>query len=412
VIREEAVDLQFPCASLGALYLQVAADGVTKTPVGCQDALKLGETGTKAFDEIIPLRTSAYRVYRSLQQPGRFLVVPAAYRVGRYASSEGSKAFRPIILLYGVLDADPAKNRYALAATLIADVSPYQLTLLQDALRAYAPAGSAPTVAFPTDPFTGASIAYAWTVPDGLDQPQPLNVLDTFNVTLSMAMDQAALLTAMINNSGIQGKVTFTLPDGTAFDAALVIDGDVIGPSDTGPVTAALTGSTITLTNRTQQAMNVLDIATVNTSGSVTVTQVNVALAPGATSSQPAPPAAVRAVADATAADHPTLDELDIFIEDVTMTVTFIDQVNFTNHGLTALAVQARLSDSGNVQETSLPEGATATMDFALPITAYLAGHTLQYALKQTSSAGTTTTAWRDWNLSNGVVIGITADLL
>jgi hypothetical protein len=412
IVREEAVDLQFPCASLGALYLQVAADGVTKTSIGCQDALKLGETAAKAFEEIVPLRTPAYRAYRSLQQPGRFLVVPAAYRIGRYASSEGDKAFRPIILLYGVLDADPTKNRYVLAATLIADVSPYQLTLLRDALRAYTPAGSTPTIVFPTDPYIGASITYAWTVPGGLDQPQALNVLDTFNVTLSMAMDQAALLTAMINNSGIQGKVTFALPDGTNFDAALVIDGNVIGPPDTGPVTATLTGSTIVLANGTQQAMNVLDIATVNASGSVTVTQVNVALAPGATSSQPAPPAVVRAVASATAADHPTLDELDIFIEDVTMTVNFIDQVNFSNHGLTALAVQARLGDSGSIQEASLPQDATATMNFTLPITTYLAGHTLQYALKETSAAGTIATAWRDWDLSNGAVIGITADLL
>jgi len=412
IVREEAVDLQFPCVSSGPFYLQIAADGVTKTPVGCQDALKLGETGAKAFEEIVPLRTSAYRVYRSLQQPGRFLVVPAAYRVGRYASSEGPKAFRPIVLLYGLLDADPAKDRYVLAATLIADVSPYQLTLLQDALRAYAPAGSTPTVALPTDPFIGAGITYAWTVPDGLDQPEALNVLDTFNVTLSMALDQAALLTAMINHSGIQGKVTFALPDGTDFDAALVIDGDVIGPPDTGPVTAVLTGSTITLTNGTQQAMNVLDIATVNASGSVTVTQASVALAAGAASSRPAPPGATLAVASATAADHPTLDELDIFIEDVTTTVTFIDQVNFANHGLTALAVQARLSGDGNIQEASLPEGATAAMNFSLPITAYLTEHTLQYALEKTSTSGKTTTAWRDWDLSKGTVIGITADLL
>lgn len=412
IVREETVDLQFPCASLGALYLQVAGDGVTKTAVGCQDALTLGETGARAFEEIVPLRTSTYRVYRSLQQPGRFLVVPAAYRVGRYASSEGPKAFRPIILLYGLLDDDPTKNRYVLAATLIADISPYQRALLQDALRALTPRGSMPTVTLPSDPFVGAGITFAWTVPEGMDQPDALNVLDTFTVMLSMPMDQAALLSAMINHSAIQGKVTFTLPDGTDFDAALIIDGNVVGPPDTGPVTAELAGSTITLTNHTQQAMNVTDVATMNGSGTVTIAHADTPLAPGATFSLPAVPTATGAVASATAAEHPTLDELDVFVEDVTMTVTFINQVNFANHGLTALAVQAHLSGSGNGQEASLPEGATATMNFTLPITAYLTQHTLQYALRKTSASGTTLTAWRDWDLNKGAVIGITADLL
>jgi hypothetical protein len=412
IVREEEVDLQFPCGSLGAFYLQVAADGTTMTAVGCQDALKLGETAGKAFEEVSALRDPSYRVYRSLQQPGRFLLVPGAYRVGRYAASEGSKAFRPMILLYGVLDADPTKNRYALAATLIADVSAYHLALLTSALRAYAPAGATPTLVLPTDPFIGAGITYAWTIPNGLDQPEAISVLDNFNVTLSMAMDQAALLTTVIEHSGVQGKVSFALPDGTAFDAALVIDNTIIGPPDTGPVTADIAGGTATLTNRTQQTMNVLDVALVDGAGKATSSAASVTLAPGATSSQPATAGAVRAAAEATAADHPPLDELDIFVEDVTMSVSFIDQINFANHGLTALRVQARLKDGDNLQEANLPENQVATVTFTLPITTYLSVQALEYALIETTASGSTTTAWREWDLTKGTVVGITADLL
>jgi hypothetical protein len=51
-------------------------------------------------------------------------------------------------------------------------------------------------------------------------------------------------------------------------------------------------------------------------------------------------------------------------------------------------------------------------MNFTLPITSYLTGHALQYALKKINASGTTATAWRDWDLNKGTVIGITADLL
>lgn len=412
IVHEETVDLQLPCATLGALYVQLGADGTTMTALGCQDSLKLGQTATKAFEEITALRDPTYRVYRSLQQPGRILVAPLSYRVGRYAQSEGDKAFRPMILLYGVLDADPAKNRYALTATLIADISAFQFALLQGALRPYIPAHTAAAIVLPTDPFVGARITYAWTIPAGLEQPEALNVVDTFNVTLSMPMADALLLTTMIDNSGIQGKVTFALPDGTSFDAGLVIDGNIIGPADTGPVTTEVASGAVTLTNRAQQTMNVLDVALVDGSGGTTAMAVNATLAPGARTTTAAAAGATQAIADARMGGQQSIGELDVFVEDVTMTVTFIDQVNFANHQLTALRVRARLKGSENVVEADLPQDNVATATFTLPITTYLSRQTLQYALIETRATGATTTAWHDWDLNTGTVIGITADLL
>src|SRR5262249_43820143 len=78
IVHQESVDVQLPCKDFGAFYMQSTADG--DVPVGCQDALKLGQIVYKQYAEIASLRTDKYQVYRSLQQPGRFLVVPAAYR--------------------------------------------------------------------------------------------------------------------------------------------------------------------------------------------------------------------------------------------------------------------------------------------------------------------------------------------
>jgi hypothetical protein len=413
LVREETVDASFACASYGNFYLQ-KSDGGGMVAIGCQDSLKLGETALHAFDEIAALRDPAFRVYRSLQQPGRFLISPAAFRVGRYSGNAGDKAFRPMIILYGVLDSDPTKNRYALTATLIPAVPPSALAKLTERLAGYTPAGNTPVIVYPTDPFVAAKVNYAWAVPQGLDTPQALTVLDAVNVTLSMPLADAALLTAMVDRSGVQGVITFTLPDGTAINAALAVDSNVIGPPESGPVTVTLRAGTAILQNRTQQAMNLSDLVTVTASGTTGIVPVNATLAPGASKSVAVAQTVALAFADAKAATPATIDELDIFVEDVTATVTFINQINFANHQLTALGVQARLKSNAHTETANLPEGKTADLLFTLPITNYLAQQTLQYTLVETRTGAREpfTTAWRDWELNKGTVIGVTADQL
>ncbi|MHC2336510.1 hypothetical protein [Bradyrhizobium sp. USDA 4454] len=411
VVREENTDASLPCASYGNFYLQRYDAGVV-TAIGCQDSLKLGETALKAFDEVTALRDPAFRVFRSLQQPGRFMVAPIAYRVGRFGAGSGSKAFRPMIMLYGLLDVDPANNRYALTTTLIPDVSPGALLQLGAKLVTLTPSGSIPTIVYPTDPFVAATASYSWALPAELGTPQALTVLDAITITLSLPLANAALLTAVLDRSGIQGGVTFTLPDGSSVNAALIVDSNVIGPPESGPVTVALHGDTTTLTNLTQQAMNVTDLVTSTANGTNTVVAVNTTLAPGTTVTAKVDPATTRAFANATAVAATSIEELDVFVEDVSSTVTFINQLNFSNHQLTALAVQARLEGSSHIETVSLAEASTADVSFTLPINDYLAHQTLQFALVETRASGTLTTAWRSWDLNKGSVIGITADLL
>jgi hypothetical protein len=81
MVRSESVPLSVPCGTFGNLYLERGANG-TLTAVGCQDSLKLGETSTKAFQEIPELRDPAFRVWRSLQQPGRYLLPSRPLRPG------------------------------------------------------------------------------------------------------------------------------------------------------------------------------------------------------------------------------------------------------------------------------------------------------------------------------------------
>jgi hypothetical protein len=412
IVREEVVQASFNCTTYGNFYLQRTSDNAT-VAIGCQDSLKLGETALHAFDEIVALRDPGFRVYRSLQQPGRFLVSPTDYRVGRYSESAGAKAFRSMIVLYGLLGNDPASNRYALTATLIPDILPSSLAKLNEKLVAYTPAGSNPSIFYPTDPFVAAKISYTWAVPSAFDEPKANTVLDYVQVTLTLLLAEAALLLTMINHDGVQGTITFTLPDGTAFNSALIVDADIIGPPDSGPVTVSLQSGAATLQNRTAQKIIVTDVVTVTATGATQTVTVNESLLPNASANVSVGAAAVRAFADGKAASPSTIDELDVFVEDVKVTVTFVNQVNFANHQLSTLSVQARFDSTGHVETADLLEGKTADVTFTLPITHYAANRTLQYSLIETKvGAAPSNTAWREWDLNKGCVIGITADQL
>jgi hypothetical protein len=298
LVRSEGVPISLPCEALGSFYREQAPDG-TSVAVGCQDSLKLGETATKAFQEIPELRNPTCRVWKSLAQPGRFLITPTTYRIGRYGAAAGDRAFQPMVALYGLLDPEPTNNRYVLAATLIPDVPPPVLATLSERLADHVPARAARSIVFPTDPFIGAKSSFSWAIPGNVDPPQTITVVDAVTATFSMLLKEALLFMAMVNRTGIQGAVTFALPDGTEFQSALSIDGDVIGPAESGPVGVTVVGAVATLRNQTGEAMNVTDITAVALDGTTKAVAVGMALDPAAETTVAVDPGTERAYADA-----------------------------------------------------------------------------------------------------------------
>src|SRR5262249_59719596 len=112
-----------------------------------------------------------------------------------------------------------------------------------------------------------ATAAFAWSVPASTETPQTLSIVDAITVTFSMALTEALLFMAMVNRTGLQGVVAFTLPDGTVIQCGLSIDDEVIGPPETGPVTAAVSGSSAQLHNMTADRMNVTGVVVVAADG-------------------------------------------------------------------------------------------------------------------------------------------------
>src|SRR5262249_40357038 len=135
----DRIDVSVPCNKFGMLYVQTQGNGATRQPIGCQDAYALGHAAVKLFEPLavdFDGKPGPFTVYRSLQVPGRFLVLPAAYTIGRFEPGD-SRAYRPALFLFSNIDAvNRDRTRCVVMATLQPAVSPYWRRRLTDYLAA------------------------------------------------------------------------------------------------------------------------------------------------------------------------------------------------------------------------------------------------------------------------------------
>jgi hypothetical protein len=396
--------------------MQTDADG--QKAIGCRDAYRLGETEFKLYEEIRDILTApqpGFRLYRSLQTPGRFLVVPERYLITRFEPSEGEKAYRPAIYLYSTVDAaNPANTRCVVLATLQPDLPNYRRRELLDALRQrFHPS---PIVEYPTE--LTCDLSYDWSVADGGAGATSLQIdvaklWDSFQVSLTTDVAGVSQLQAMLTHGGVQGRAIFSFPDRTRLETTLRLDlSDITGPWEAGPVEARGDGSLAKLVNRIERAVQVSDLHVIGGDGARQIVSIDRRLNPSEEWSGPVPAGASALLPVATPERvAATLPEIRSFVEDIRANLVFINQVNFANHALKQLEVVARIKDVPGDGRVSLSEtDPVASLDFLLPLTTYLAHPTLQYQTVLTSATNQVSrSAWKDWELARlGNVIGLT----
>jgi hypothetical protein len=409
VVREQTIEVLFPCNQLGGLYRQQNADG-TDHAVGCQDVLRLGEIAYRLYEELPNLRAERYRVFRSLAQPGRFLLLPARYRITRFGPNEPSdRAYRPTALLYGLLQPDPTQNRYYLTATLEPDVAPFEREALIEQLMPLSPAGMTPLLHLPTDPVCTSERSYQWALPGGLSTPEVTQLQNGFQISVSSGLEDALLLTEVIEHNGLVGSVTFALPDGMNLVSELRLDSVITGPYLEGPLRLTPTSGGIFVENPTERAIDVLELR--SRSGFVTV---NHTLQAGGRLTAASPGGDDVVVAFLAHDDPMTLQQLGIFVEDVTADVVYVNLVDLEAHGLTSLDVFCHLQGASEAFTTTLGDRQSAKVELTLPITDYLRNQILLYQVKTTPTSGTPSVSdWISWDLAKqGAVISITWDAI
>ncbi|MES2464683.1 MAG: hypothetical protein V4671_29320, partial [Armatimonadota bacterium] len=417
VFRQEAVEATVPCAGWGAFYREMTENG--PRAIGCQDALQLGRTAYRQYEEMPDLRHEMYRVYRSLQQPGRFLVLPAAYRITRFSPSVVGKAYRPCIIIYSMIDVTvPEKNRVLFDMTLDPDIPAHARRALQAKLEAHAPV---PVIEYPTE-LPGATDT-TWTI--GLGTTAFVDVTtvkapEFFRVTLSTDLASALLVRDILRNSGVAGSVRFTLQDGSVLQSALSLDlGGITGPWRGGPVEVSLTAGQATLTNRIEREVAVGSLMVYGTSGAGQEVRVDRNLLPSESHAVPVSgsPTEAHAVYTFPTAALGTIQEIRSFVEEIQTNVIFVDLIHHASHGLKRLDIEAQIEGVPGTQNVALSGSlnpASGEAEFLLPLTTYLEKHILQYRVTKTlESDEVSVTPWANWNLqTQGNIVSLLWEMI
>jgi hypothetical protein len=413
VVRAVPTDLLFPCTSLGAFYQE--RTGAKTHAVGCRDALLLGRTENRTHEEMPELADGKRRVFRSLQQPGRFLVLPTHYRIARRAASAGPRAFTPAIALYAVLDPDDdTKNRVMVEAALEADLPPYSRRELLLELASYA---RAPELDYPTE--MASDLRFVWGLPGGLAiEPQAFRVPNGLQASIATDIAGALLLRDLLAGASVQAAVTFEMPDGVLLPSLLELNlGQITGPWETGPFEMTLRNDSLELINRIERPVDLIEILVLPPGGEPSRLPVERRITPGSAHAVSVPAGTtdalpVFAIPPAGAAN---LEEIRSVIDEVTTNVIFLDLVNYAEHGLARLEIRARLRDvPGTYQVEMTGSPGHGSIDLLLPLTTYLSQRTLEFEVRKTFAVGRVeTTPWLAWDLEHdGNVVSVTWSML
>jgi len=278
------------------------------------------------------------------------------------------------------------------------DLPPFVRHDLMARLREYA---QTPLVEYPTE--IARDVNYNWTVATVIEQhhavmlPATATTPGSFVVNLLANLQDGQLLMVMLQHSGVGLSVDWTLHDGTVLSSSLQLQlGNLTGPWTSGPVDISAHNGSVTLRNCIDRAVAVSELVLYEGNVENTRIAVDLDLAPDASHTVALGGATGEAVAVYTiAAGAPaTLGEIRIFEEDVQTNVIFVNQVNYANHGLERLDLEARIEGLNTIQpvrwrsDEHAEQPSTGDVEFTLPITAYLGRRILQYRVLKTFTAG------------------------
>ncbi|ELZ31401.1 hypothetical protein C474_08867 [Halogeometricum pallidum JCM 14848] len=429
LVRQIQVDVFVACSQFGHLYVERTETGTAA--VGCRDALQLGEISYRQYEQMadVPgtdaeISEEVAAVYRSLMQPGRFLVVPSRYRITRHAVGS-PEAYQPAAAVYSLIDVAANTQRLVFDAELRPDVSPAAFRALRERLLAHAPN---PRLVFPTDVMSSA--AYDWA---GTFEPTVLEGANRLRVTMEseLATEGLLMLRRLSSRLGISGYARFELTDGTVLPTAeLALQlCRLTGPGESGPVEVTDRGDSVRLSNHSEERVGVTELRTYTDGRRTSTIPIDDSVEAGSTTdvSVSADLSGVDVVAvveqETCTARH--IDETRVFVgetpdyvEDIETTVLlFFPDVDLEATEIAEIEAEARFAgDEGSYPFSLSGEPLVGTVTVTYPLAAYLGDGSAQFQFRLTVVTETgerRETAWLDWDISaSGVLIDVPTELL
>jgi hypothetical protein len=406
-----ALPLVFPCSTYGNFYQQLIDAELHS--IGCQDAFKLGEIVYKEYEEISSLSDEQYVVYRSLAQPGRFVLLPERYCITRREVGEPD-AYRPLIFLNALLDPEiPTNNKVEFRVTLQPDVPLFKIHQLEEKLKAYHPS---PMIEYPTAvQHTGFNIN--WAIDPAIAATAENALIDASGPFISAYFKSDLpgwqLLKSVLASPGISGSIAVNLADGSQFLSNLLLKLDVVrGTWKNGPLHVSTEAGQTTLTNKTEGKINVIDLIRVTAGTDAESIPVEKTLEPDASCTIPATegflPTYTYAMGDPVA-----IEETRSFVEDIYGNFIIVNLLNFANHDLLQIEIEAKVQGVETLHKGTLTEvERVIEFDYILPLTSFLENFKLDFRItKIFNDRPAELTDWKVWDLNNGP-LSITPDLL
>jgi hypothetical protein len=404
MVCSQSVAAFVPCAQFGAFYREKKDNDTVA--IGCSDAYRLTQASSRTYEEVPALDHPSYRVFRNLQQPGRFVVVARTYAITRHEPGKVGREYRPALTAYAALDESrPANNRFQVEVTLGPAISPYEFALLNRRLLMEA---QNPLLEFPN--LLAHHCEFQWNVPGVSGQVVTSATEDHLQVSFATDLAGMVLLKTMIQNTGLSGDARFTLSDGSVINSALSIHlARITGPWPMGPLATERRGKTVQLTNRIEAPLTVTAVHLFNGADEPSHVPVGVSLARDASLEIVATSPYTAAVADfiTLAGGNPTFEEVRAMIADLECHVVFIDLVEYETHRLVGLAIEARLRNVPGVLQVPMANR-RGSVTFLMPLTTYVESRVIEYRVTKTFASKVEVTGWLTWQLDDqGNVVSI-----
>lgn len=410
-LRKDKLEGSFECTKFGDFYQEENSDG-TIASIGCKEPYKLGELRFSLYVPLTEISDPDFKVYRSTQIPNRFLIVPRRFVITRFEPDRRTLAFSPCLRLYSTIDAvNLERSRCVLDCTLAPDIDRFKLEDLHFRLSQFT--SYTPYVSFPGE--IEHTEVYQWGIPANLTESIETFSLGAYiRMVLGAKIEGVLTLHSLLKTVGLPGKVIFTLPDASTFEAELMISLESIkGPFINGALIKEKLDSTLSLKNGLNQRLQLTEIHTYNNYEDKIVMPVEKSLEGGEAFSMSIDPKRIHVPHYTVDIVPEDLSETRQYLEDIECQVIFVTAIDFAALGIKNLNIQFGLS-AQSLHETKLNKDKTVAEEMIImPLTHFFDQREIQYFISVEKENGEVLQAtWKTVSLIEGNIINITTSLI
>lgn len=408
------VPVAVPCSSMGHLYRYVTNG--SSIAIGCRKPERLRNLSKGKYIEVTELNyPDYYRVYRERDDMTKYLVLPAAYRIGfhpRETAENGRSTFLPGIVAQATIDTSALlQSSVYFQMMLLPDLPPYMRRELEEKIRSLT---SHPSLEYPGQ--------MHWDYSIKIQELEDIHVSKqgvAFHLTIPVTLQRALLLRDSLSKLGAHGSIRFEAMDGMTFESAVILElGRITGPWSTGPIEVTVSGNEVTLTNMLKQPIDVKSVwVKYGPEGMNEIpAELKLDMAENFSRTIPLPSAPIEAYPVYTLGDSgQELDFSMIYLNEISTSMEFLDLIDHNNHQIERMEVSLRIPGYDHVIPVPLagdpPAGKAAVV---FPFSHFFSSPAVEIQVKfQHSQMQLQSTQWIPWNLPvKGTVVSLTWELL